>query len=174
MSTLPQARALRAFHIMSKPTGPLCNLDCRYCFYLEKEHLYPATQKWKMSEATLENYIRQYIEAQTVPDVSFAWQSGEPTLLGVEFFEQVVALQKKYADSKTITNALQTNGTLLDKKWCHFLRENSFLVGLSLDRPREMHDRYRVDKGGKPSWQNVCAVCNCCVNMRSNSTPAPW
>src|ERR1041385_1533415 len=103
---------VRAFHVMTKPIGPICNLDCKYCCYLEKEKLYPDERKWKMSEEVLEAYIRQYIESQDVPEISFAWQGGEPTLLGVEFFERVVELQRKYAGGKTIHNALQTNGTL--------------------------------------------------------------
>jgi uncharacterized protein len=140
---------------MTKPVGPLCNLDCRYCFYLEKESFYPGTREWKMSDAMLENYVRQYIEAQDTPEVSFAWQGGEPTLAGLEYFQRAVQLQRKYADGKKIANALQTNGTLLDAAWCEFLHEHEFLVGLSLDGPREMHDRYRVDKGGKPTWARV-------------------
>src|SRR5438105_6503395 len=118
------------FHIMTKPIGPICNLDCKYCFYLEKENLYPETRYWSMPRATLERYIQQYINAQPATEVHFAWQGGEPTLLGVEFFRTVVALQEKYADGKTIHNALQTNGTLLDDEWAEFLAEQKFLVGV--------------------------------------------
>src|SRR5687767_10500931 len=103
-----------AFHVMTKPVGPICNLDCKYCFYLEKEKLYPDQEKWRMPDDVLEQYIAQYIAQQEAPQISFAWQGGEPTLLGVDFFRKVVALQQKYADGKQITNALQTNGTLLD------------------------------------------------------------
>jgi uncharacterized protein len=147
----------RAFHVMTKPIGPLCNLDCKYCFYLEKEKLFPANENFKMTDEVLENYIRQYIEAQDVPEIHFAWQGGEPTLLGVDFFRKVVALQKKYAAGKTIFNALQTNGTLLDDRWGAFLAENRFLVGLSLDGPAKLHDTYRVDKRGGASYARVIA-----------------
>ncbi len=140
---------------MAKPIGPLCNLDCRYCFYLEKEKLFPGVNSWAMPDGVLESYIRQMIQAQDVPTVSFAWQGGEPTLLGVDFFRRVVALQKTWADGRQIENALQTNGIILDDSWCSFLAENHFLVGLSVDGPREIHDRYRVDKGGRPSFDRV-------------------
>ncbi|MGH9328569.1 MAG: anaerobic sulfatase maturase [Terriglobia bacterium] len=140
---------------MTKPTGPLCNLDCKYCFYLEKEKLYPGKSDWRMPEDVLESYVRQYIEAQSVDAVSFAWQGGEPTLLGVEYFRKVVELQKKYANGKRIENAFQTNGFLLDDRWGEFLAENKFLVGLSIDGPAAMHDRYRVDKGGQPTFKRV-------------------
>jgi len=141
---------------MTKPSGPICNLDCKYCFYLEKEKLYPTTKDFKMSDHVLEEYIRQYIEAQEVPEVNFAWQGGEPTLMGLDFFKRAVELQRKYCPpDKKVTNAIQTNGTLLDDEWCEFLRENKFLVGLSIDGPREMHDHYRVDKGGQPTFGKV-------------------
>jgi len=146
---------LAGFHIMSKPIGPICNLDCKYCFYLEKENLYPKTSDWSMPEQVLETYIGQHIEAQSVPVISFAWQGGEPTLLGVEYFRKVVALEKKYANGKRIENAFQTNGVLLDNEWCEFLAENKFLVGLSIDGPRQLHDKYRVDKGGQPTFDKV-------------------
>ena len=122
-----------AFHIMTKPVGPICNLDCKYCFYLEKENLYPGTTKWAMSEDVLDSYIRQYIDSQHSRFVTFAWQGGEPTLLGVDYFRHILALQEKYANGKKIENTLQTNGTLLDDRWCEFLRENQFLVGISID-----------------------------------------
>ncbi len=140
---------------MTKPSGPICNLDCKYCFYLEKENLYPGQSDWAMPDDILENYIRQYIEAQDVPAVSFAWQGGEPTILGVDYFRKIVALQKQHANGKHIENALQTNGVLLDDAWGEFLAENHFLVGLSIDGPRELHDCYRVDKGGQPTFDRV-------------------
>lgn len=140
---------------MSKPIGPICNLDCKYCFYLEKEKLFPTTENFRMSDDVLDRYIRQYIEAQSVSEISFAWQGGEPTLLGVDFFRRVVELQRRYADGKVIHNALQTNGVLLDDEWGAFLAENHFLVGLSLDGPRELHDRYRVDKWQQPTFDRV-------------------
>ncbi len=144
-----------AFHIMTKPIGPICNLDCRYCFYLQKEDLYPGNRRWAMSDEVLERYIRDYIAAQEVPEVNFAWQGGEPTLLGVRFFRRVVELQRKHARGKRISNAIQTNGTLLDDEWCSFLHDNEFLVGLSLDGPRELHDAYRRDKRDRPSFDRV-------------------
>ena len=143
------------FQIMTKPMGPICNLDCTYCYYLEKENLYGEKKSFKMSEDVLESYIRQYIESQTSPTVSFAWQGGEPTLLGVPFFERVIQLQAKYCGGKRIENAFQTNGTLLDDEWGEFLHRNSFLIGISIDGPAEIHDAYRVDKGGQPTHARV-------------------
>ena len=140
---------------MTKPIGPICNLDCKYCFYLEKEKLYPDKSNWRMSDDLLERYVRQYIEAQDVPEISFAWQGGEPTLMGVDFFRRAVALQKQYANGRKISNSVQTNGTLLDDAWCQFFTENHFLIGLSIDGPREYHDKYRVDKQGKPTFDDV-------------------
>ena len=151
----PAARASRPFHIMTKPIGPLCNLDCEYCFYLEKEVLYPEKSDFRMSDEMLEHYVRSYIEAQPVDEVSFAWQGGEPTLLGVKFFRKVVEFQKKHAGGRRISNAFQTNGTLLNDEWGEFLKENGFLVGISIDGPRKLHDRYRVDKGGRPTFDRV-------------------
>lgn len=142
------------FHVMTKPIGPICNLDCKYCFYLEKEALY-TDGKWRMAPDLLENYIRQYIEAQPNQHVSFAWQGGEPTLLGVKFFRTVVALQKQYANGKTIENAFQTNATLLDDEWATFFKENDFLVGVSIDGPKEIHDANRVDKKGNSTFDEV-------------------
>ena len=140
---------------MTKPVGAICNLNCRYCYYLEKGKLYPNTIDYRMSPELLEKYIQQYIASQPVPEISFAWQGGEPTLLGVGFFQQVIALQKKHAQGKRINNALQTNGVLLNDEWCEFFTANNFLIGLSLDGPRELHDRYRVDKAGQPSFDRV-------------------
>ena len=147
-----------ACHVMAKPSGSVCNIDCEYCFYLEKEKLYPEVgQDWRMSDEVLERYVRQQIEAQDVPVVDFAWQGGEPTLLGVDFFRRAVELQRRYADGKEVTNAFQTNGILLDDDWGRFLVENDFLVGLSVDGPRPFHDRYRVDKGQKATFDRVMA-----------------
>ena len=144
------------FHIMAKPHGPICNLDCTYCYYLEKENLYAAKGRdYRMSDTVLESYIRQYIQSQPAQHVSFAWQGGEPTLLGVPFFERVIELQKKYAGDKLVDNAFQTNGTLLDDAWGEFLARNKFLIGLSIDGPAEIHDAYRVDKGGQPTFTRV-------------------
>lgn len=156
-STPPDSvRARRPFNVMAKPIGPQCNLDCRYCFYLEKAEMFPGARSWKMPDRVLEHYIKSCIEAQPGPEVFFAWQGGEPTLLGVNFFERVVALQKAYCpEGKWTSNALQTNGTLLDDKWGRFLKQNDFLVGLSIDGPRKLHDRYRRDKAGRPSFDRV-------------------
>lgn len=154
-SPIPTHIAGRPFHVMTKPIGPICNLDCKYCFYLEKEKLYAGERKWAMPDNVLEAYIAQYIHAQPNDVVSFAWQGGEPTLLGVDYFRKIVELQKKHADGKRIENALQTNGTLLDDEWCEFLSANRFLVGLSIDGPRELHDTYRVDKKQQPTFDLV-------------------
>jgi uncharacterized protein len=143
------------FHVMAKPIGPICNLDCKYCFYLEKEVLYPQTEKWAMREEVLDSYIRQYIEAHDMPVVNFAWQGGEPTLLGVEYFRRLVEIQAKYANGKRITNAFQTNGILLSDSWAELFLKHQFLIGISIDGPRELHDTYRVDKGGQPTFDRV-------------------
>lgn len=144
-----------SFHVMTKPFGAICNLDCKYCYYLEKEKLYPSTSSFRMSDEVLESYVRQYISQQAHEEVHFAWQGGEPTLLGVDFFRKVVELQKRYGEGKKIHNALQTNGTRLDDAWGEFFKEHDFLIGLSIDGPRELHDRYRVDKGGKATFEQV-------------------
>lgn len=147
------------YHILTKPIGPLCNLDCKYCFYLEKAKLYPEAT-WAMQGEVLENYIRQYISSQGTELISFAWQGGEPTLLGVEFFERVVALQAQYADGHKIENAFQTNGVLLDDRWAEFLKKHEVLVGLSIDGPSYLHDAYRVDKGGQGTFDKVMRGIN--------------
>ncbi|MBM4765162.1 anaerobic sulfatase maturase [Bacillus sp. B15-48] len=143
------------FHIIAKPSGPLCNLDCHYCFYTEKEALFPGQPSYKMSDATLENFVRNYIKSQKVPEIPFVWQGGEPTLMGLDFYKKVVKYQKKYASGKKISNSLQTNGTLLDEEWCQFLAKHDFLVGLSIDGPPDIHDYYRVNRGGKPTSEQV-------------------
>ena len=146
----------RRFHCMIKPVGSACNLDCSYCFYLSKETLPDGPGVGKMSEETLEQFIRQYIAGATGEEVVFSWQGGEPTLLGLEFFRKVVAVEKKYSrPGQRIENDLQTNGTLIDDEWCEFLKQHRFLVGLSIDGPRECHDKYRVTKGGQPTFDNV-------------------
>ena len=145
------------FHLMTKPVGSKCNLDCSYCFYLEKERLYGEPGNMRMQPEVLETYIRDYIAAQPGPVVNFAWQGGEPTLLGVGFFREAVALQARHAQGKRIENAFQTNGVLLDDAWGEFLVQNRFLVGLSIDGPAHLHDAYRVDKGGKPTFDRVVA-----------------
>jgi uncharacterized protein len=151
----PTVPTTRAYQVVAKPTGAVCNLDCAYCVFLSKEELYPGST-FRMQDDVLEAYVRQVIEAQRVPHVTISWQGGEPTLMGQPFFEKAVSLVKKHLRSgMTVEHTLQTNGTLLDEAWCEFFRKNDFLVGLSLDGPREMHDAYRVDKGGAPTFDCV-------------------
>lgn len=147
-----------AFHVMMKPRGAICNLDCKYCYFLSKEMMYPGS-RFRMGDDLLEEYTKQYIAAQHVPEVTFAWQGGEPTLMGLDFFKHAVALQQKYRKPGTkIYNAFQTNGTLLNAAWCEFFRAHDFLVGLSIDGPPALHDFYRVDKGGAPTHSKVLAA----------------
>lgn len=143
------------FHVMAKPVGPMCNLDCSYCFYLHKENLLPTENNWRMSDEVLEEFIRQYIQEQTGDEIIFSWQGGEPTLAGIDFFKKIAAFERKYMGGKIIHNDLQTNGTLLDEEWCGFLKEHNFLVGLSIDGPAELHDKHRVTKRGKPTFTKV-------------------
>jgi uncharacterized protein len=151
----PQSVPPAAFHVMTKPRGAICNLDCSYCYFLSKELLYPGS-RFRMANDLLERYTQQYIEAQRVPEVTFAWQGGEPTLMGLPFFRLAVKLQQKYRrKGMQIYNALQTNATTLDDEWCEFFRENNFLIGVSLDGPAPIHDIYRVDKGGKTTFKRV-------------------
>jgi uncharacterized protein len=149
------------YHVMAKPSGSTCNLDCKYCFYLSKETLPNGPGTGQMNDDTLELFIRQYIDGVTGPEAVFSWQGGEPTLRGLEFFRRVVALQKKYAKAgQRIENDLQTNGVLLDESWAAFLKEYRFLVGLSIDGPRELHDKFRVNKGGAPTFDKVMSAAN--------------
>jgi len=144
------------FHTMVKPSGAQCNLDCSYCFYLHKEDLLQQPKTPRMSDSVLERHIRQYIEAHTGNEVVFSWQGGEPTLMGLDFFQKVVALQEKYKKpGQRIENDLQTNGVLLDDAWCAFLKQHRFLLGLSIDGPAELHDVYRCNKGGQPTFERV-------------------
>jgi len=140
---------------MAKPIGPICNLDCTYCYYLEKEKLFPKGENFKMTPEVMETYIQQYIASQNTLEVTFSWQGGEPTLLGLEYFKKIVELQRRHSGGRKINNTLQTNGTLLDDAWCAFFQENSFLIGLSIDGPRKLHDTYRLDKGQKPTFDRV-------------------
>ncbi len=143
-------------HVMIKATGPVCNLNCTYCYYLSKEELLSTGSHWRISDETLENFIKQYIGQQNAHEIVFSWQGGEPTLLGLPFFEKVIALQKKYAPPHVrCENDLQTNGTLLNEEWCAFLKKNNFLVGLSIDGPRHLHDAYRKYKDGRGSFDKV-------------------
>lgn len=144
---------------MAKPVGSICNLDCTYCYYLSKELLANGPGAGRMPDETLELFVKQYIDGVTAGQVIFSWQGGEPTLLGLEFFRKVIAFQKKHAKpGQRIENDLQTNGTLLDEEWCEFLKAHRFLVGLSIDGPREIHDHYRVTKGGRPTFDQVFAA----------------
>ncbi|MDI6719833.1 MAG: anaerobic sulfatase maturase [Methanomicrobiales archaeon] len=144
-----------AFHVMAKPTGAQCNLDCAYCFFLKKERLYPDSN-FRMTDAVMEAYIRQTIEGHRVPRVTIAWQGGEPTLMGLDFYRRSVDVQKKYRKPGTlIENTFQTNGVLLDDAWCQFFHDNHFLIGLSMDGPAELHDIYRRDKSGHGTFERV-------------------
>jgi len=144
-----------SFHIMAKPTGSDCNLNCEYCFFLKKEKLYPGSD-FRMTDTVHEAYIRQLLEAHQTAQVTVAWQGGEPTLMGLDFFRRSVELQETYQKATTrIQNTFQTNGILLTDQWCQFFHENNFLVGLSLDGPQELHDFYRKDKGGRGTFERV-------------------
>ena len=159
--TIPLEDAARitgpsAFNIMLKPAGSLCNLGCSYCYYLDKAELYGGREP-RMSLEVLEQVTRAYIEANDVPEVQFVWHGGEPLVMGLDFYRKAVECQHKYAGGKTVFNSIQTNGTLLTPEWARFFRENGFLVGLSLDGPQDIHDRYRLDRGGAPTFQRVMA-----------------
>lgn len=146
---------LPVFHLMAKPGGSRCNLACHYCFYLCKGELYPGS-RFRMSDEVLLEYTRQTIEAHCIPEVTFAWQGGEPTLMGRDFFEKAILLQKKYCrPGMVIHNTIQTNSILLDHEWCKFFRKNRFLVGISIDGPRELHDTCRTDAAGKGTFDRV-------------------
>ena len=143
-----------AFSTMLKPAGSACNLDCHYCYYLDKAVQYGGRQA-VMSDELLELYVKQYIEANEVPTVQFCWHGGEPLLLGVDFYRKAMDFQQKYADGKKIENILQTNGTLVDEAWCDLFAGNNFLVGISLDGPQDIHDAFRLTKGGRPTFERV-------------------
>ncbi len=154
-NTVPLSPHATPAHILVKPAGPDCNLRCGYCFYLEKHALFEQDKACRMPDIVLDNYTRSYIASQPTREVEFAWQGGEPTLLGVDFFRRAIALQKKYGEGRIITNSLQTNGTLLDDEWCEFLAKEKFLIGLSIDGPEEIHNRYRVNAAGRGSFDLV-------------------
>jgi uncharacterized protein len=144
-----------SFHLLAKPRGAVCNLDCKYCFFLSKEELYPGS-KFHMSDDMLERYIRQLLEAHQTPEVTIAWQGGEPTLMGLDFYRRGVELAERLRrPEQTVLHTMQTNGVLLDDAWCAFFKEHHFLIGLSVDGPREMHDAYRVNKGGAGTFEQV-------------------
>lgn len=153
MSTFaPFAKPL---YVMLKPIGSRCNLDCDYCYYLEKANLYSQKKNHVMSEELLEKFIKEYIESQTMPQVMFTWHGGETLMRPLSFYKKAVELQKKYAGGRQIDNSIQTNGTLLNDDWCRFFKEHNFLVGISIDGPQEFHDEYRRDKMGRPSFHKV-------------------
>ena len=145
----------KPLYVMLKPAGAHCNLACKYCYYLEKNNLYQNSHRHLMSDEMLEQFTREYIEAQTMPQVLFTWHGGEPLMRSIDFYKKALALQKKYAHGKQIDNVIQTNGTLLTDEWCEFFAKNHWLVGISIDGPQEYHDHYRVTPDGKPSWEKV-------------------
>ncbi len=149
-------KASREFQVFAKPIGSICNLDCHYCYYLKKEHLYPKGESFRMPDNILEEYIIQHIDASPEPEIRFSWHGGEPTILGLDYFRKIVKLQSKHQPSdQRITNGIQTNGILLDEDWCRFLASEGFAVGLSLDGPQGMHDQYRVTKDQKPTHEQA-------------------
>lgn len=148
-----------AFNLMIKPAGSLCNLDCHYCYYLDKAEIYHGRQP-RMSEQVLETLTKQYIESNDVPEVTFNWHGGEPLVMGLDFYRKAVELQQKYAGGKIVHNTLQTNGTLITPEWADFFRENDFLIGISIDGPADIHDKFRKDKGGQNTFDKVMRGVN--------------
>ncbi|MBZ8143503.1 anaerobic sulfatase maturase, partial [Rubrivivax gelatinosus] len=157
-----------AVHLMAKPAGPLCNLDCRYCFYLEKERLFPPGERFLMAPEVLRAYVEQTIRATPGPELLFTWQGGEPLLRGLAFYRQAVALQRERAGGRRVRNTLQTNGVLLDDAWCAFFAEAGFEIGVSLDGPEDVHDAARVDKQGRGSFARVMAGI---ARLRAHGVP---
>lgn len=145
----------KPLYVMLKPVGSACNLNCEYCYYLEKEHLYPSAKNQMMSDVLLEKFIEEYLNSQTQNEVMFTWHGGEALLRPISFYKKAIALQKKYGRGRQIENVLQTNGTMLNDAWCEFFKENNFLIGVSIDGPQEFHDEYRRNKGGLPTFVKV-------------------
>lgn len=145
----------KPLYVMLKPAGAHCNLACKYCYYLEKNKLYPTAQRHLMSDEMLEQFTREYIEAQTMNQVLFTWHGGEPLMRSIDFYRKALSLQQKYAGGRRIDNVIQTNGTLLTDEWCEFFAQNHWLVGISIDGPQPDHDHYRLTAAGKPSWKKV-------------------
>lgn len=145
----------KPLYVMLKPAGAHCNLACKYCYYLEKNKLYPTAQRHLMSDEMLEQFTREYIEAQTMNQVLFTWHGGESLLRSIDFYRKAISLQQKYAGDRRIDNVIQTNGTLLTDEWCEFFAQNHWLVGISIDGPQPDHDHYRLTAAGKPSWKKV-------------------
>jgi uncharacterized protein len=153
MNIIASKKASRDFQLFVKPTGSKCNLDCSYCYYLEKEQLYPETESFRMPDDLLEKYIIQHFKACADSVIRFSWHGGEPTILGLEYFRNIVGLQQKHQpDGQRIENGIQTNGVLLDENWCRFFKEENFSIGLSLDGPKELHNKFRRTKNRKPSF----------------------
>src|SRR4030042_364091 len=147
---------LREFQVFAKPTGPVCNLDCRYCYYLKKDKLFPEGELFRMPDDILELYIIQHIEATTDQVISFSWHGGEPTMLGLDYFKKIITFQKRHqSHGRKILNGIQTNGTLLNEDWCRFFKEENFAVGISIDGPKEMHDRYRLTRDQKSTFDRT-------------------
>lgn len=164
-STLTFEDALRLtgplrFNLMVKPAGSLCNLDCNYCYYLDKSEIYSGVEP-RMDRDRLERFVKTYIKVCESPEVVFNWHGGEPLVLGMDFYREAVRLQKEYGDGRKISNTIQTNGTLITPEWAEFLAQEQFLTGVSIDGPREIHDRFRRDKGGAPTWEKVVRGISC-------------
>ena len=153
--SLTYAPFAKPLYVMVKPAGSICNLACDYCYYLEKANLYKENRNHVMNDVLLEKFIKEYIESQTMSQVLFTWHGGETLMRPLSFYKKALELQKKYAGGRTIENAIQTNGTLLTDEWCAFLKENNWLVGVSIDGPQEFHDEFRKNKHGRPSFNKV-------------------
>ena len=151
-----------AFNVMLKPIGPVCNLNCTYCYYLEKKNLYLDTRNFKMKDEVLEQFTKQYIESQNVPVISFVWQGGEPTLLGLDYFKRALQLQEQYKGDKRIENIFQTNGTLLTEDYCKFFADNNFLIGVSIDGPEDLHNKFRLTNQNTGSFDQVMRGIELC------------
>lgn len=161
MSSKMYAPFAKPLYVMLKPIGAVCNLGCTYCYYLEKKELYPNKgNKTIMSDDLLERFVSQYIEAQTMQPILFTWHGGEPLMRDISFYKKALALQRKYAKGKQISNTLQTNGTLLNDEWCEFFRENNFLIGISIDGSKPFHDKYRTTKDLRPTFDHVVRGIN--------------
>jgi uncharacterized protein len=169
-----KAGAPPAFSCMIKPVGSKCNLDCHYCYYIDKSRTVYDGKSQVMSPELLEEFTKQYIEANEIPEITFVWHGGEPLMAGIEFFRKAMKLQKKYAGGKKIINSLQTNGTLVDGEWSRFFHDNGFLVGISVDGPRDIHDAYRVNKAGAPAFYKVIRAVNLFVQHRVEFNTSAW
>ena len=161
-------------YIMLKPAGSLCNLRCEYCYYLEKQQLYANCPTHIISDQMLEKFVREYMEAQTTPEVLFTWHGGETLMRPISFYKRALQLQRAYARGRQVDNCIQTNGTLLNDEWCKFFKENNFLVGVSIDGPQEFHDEYRKTASGKPSFHKVMQGIRLLNKHGVSGTHWPW